>query len=52
MESVDDALQPRMANHLMEVSQTMILTTLSLPITEADITAKLQPYLHIRLTLD
>ena len=52
VEWADDALQPRMANHLVEVPQTMILTTLSSPIAEADITAQLQPYLDNRATLD
>ena len=52
MEWVDDALQPRMANHLVKVPQTMILKTLCLPIAEADVTAKLQPYLDSRATLD
>ena len=62
---VDDALQQWMVNHLVEVPQTMIPTTrrysantgewpLRYEVTnpEPSITAKLQPYLESRATLD
>ena len=52
MEWVDDALQSWMANDLVKVPQTMIITSQSSPIVEPDITTKLQPYLDSQATLD
>ena len=52
MEWVDDALQPWIANHLVEVPQKVRLTTQSSPSLGPDITTKLKPYLVSQETLD